>query len=303
MLELGKKFSRKNLAQAPELFSETIALIEREFKYSADYKFEIDFYPLMRKENHQHCHLLIDNETNKVVGHIGFLQKNLKFKNLTLPTQFIGGICIDKKYQGQRLFTHFFKTLTQEYISNIALHVLWGDLHEVYKKFDFYPAGIQYSVAPSGDGSLKEIKFKSQAHLYNKIHETHLAPTREEADWDILKNITSSKLYADDKNYFFANKGFDLTHIAHEYYFTDKKIKIPFQLWSRGEVGASEHVALIKIVNVKYFYDFYSEFPAIQNLSTHDFILNCIDSIEVPATSIIPTDKKLKLYISGLDSI
>jgi hypothetical protein len=238
-----------------------------------------------------------------VVGHIGFLKKDLKFQNTIFPSQFIGGICIDKNYQGMGLFSEFFTDLESEYEQESALHILWGDLHKVYRRFDFYPAGIQYANSPSSETSLKEIPFKSFAHLYNKIHDTHLAPVRSEADWQSLSHITSAQLFADDKNYFFVNKGFDLTNVAHEYYFTDKNIKLPYTHWSRTESGQKEHVALVKIVNPKYFHELFTQYPMLKNVTGEELVLNCIESIKAPSKAITPIHQRLKISISGLDSI
>jgi len=64
------KLTRSTLAKSPELYKEVIKLIEYSFNYPENHNFDNDFYTLMNPSNHDHCHILI-NEEKQVVAHIG----------------------------------------------------------------------------------------------------------------------------------------------------------------------------------------------------------------------------------------
>ena len=53
-----------NLKEKPELFNQTLNLIEESLGYFAPYRFDIDFYPLMEKKNWENNFLIFDEKTS-----------------------------------------------------------------------------------------------------------------------------------------------------------------------------------------------------------------------------------------------
>ncbi len=82
-----------NLFADSKYYKDTIRLIETGFNYPDDHHFDIDFYPLISKDNLVNCHILIDN--NKVIAHIGTLPKLLNDQQVIL----MGGIVVYSNYQ------------------------------------------------------------------------------------------------------------------------------------------------------------------------------------------------------------
>ena len=122
------------LKEHPEHYSQTIALIEKAFGYPQEHKFDVDFYPLMAKDNHSNCYILL--EDNTVVGHIGRLTKNLSINTKEYPINMYGGIAISKGQRGQGLFSKLFNHVLQS-SPQTPLNILWSDQVELYNKFEF----------------------------------------------------------------------------------------------------------------------------------------------------------------------
>ncbi len=49
------------LKQRPELLPQVIALIESGFNYDSNYSYAMDFMLLMNKNNHQNCHIIVND--------------------------------------------------------------------------------------------------------------------------------------------------------------------------------------------------------------------------------------------------
>lgn len=216
-----------NLKKRPDLIEATIDLIEKSFEYNSKNSFKIDFYPLVNSTNFEHCHLLIDN--NKVIGHIGRLQKSLKINNHVFNINMFGGIAIDEQFQGQGIFKEFFNNVLKRYPQE-ALNFLWSDKIDLYNKFNFHPCIEMFEYASKKSDINNHFEIKKidldivSAHFSNNPYEIRFQ--RDSKDWKELSHITSCQVYGiyrESKliNYFIKDKGQDLTDIIHEYYYMD----------------------------------------------------------------------------------
>lgn len=170
-----------NLEKSPQYIEQTKVLIESSFGYSSNHSFAVDFYPLFNPSNFKHCHILIDN--NQVIAHIGIKQRILKGHKLTM----YGGIAISEKYRGKGIFKDFFNSIVTMY-SNCALHLLWSDKLDLYKKFGFHPAGElhQYTKEKTPHHyTVEEISWSEfqYVNLYENANEVRLDRTL--SDWKI----------------------------------------------------------------------------------------------------------------------
>ncbi len=230
-----------NLKNSKEYVEKTINLIENAFNYTKEHSFNTDFYPLMKESNHKNCHILIDNDV--VVAHIGALTHQLKVKNKIYSFTMFGGIAVSDKYRGKGLFKKLFNEVIHKY-QDQAFYLLWSEKTQMYEKFDFYPCGQlnQYesnfnnsSYTQSNFKELSKDDLKQIKNLYNS--ENELRPIRKEKDWNELASITSTDLYLKKedniiKNYFFKNKGADLTNIIHEYGNAREELTAYGSLWT-----------------------------------------------------------------------
>ena len=224
------------LDKHPDLYNETISLIEREFNYPQDHSFKIDFYPLINKNNLQHCHILIYE--GHVIAHIGIKLRNIGNNKFSSPVALIGGIAVNSKYHGQGVFRDFFEKVLDDHKNYVSLFLLWGNLDQLYQKFGFIQAG---GIIQTGTGhiiNLEQFEKTKLIHLnnndYSKVkclyHDhvltRYLSLGRSERDWEEIKETTSTDIYLYRKEgnvvgYFFANKGADLSNIIHEYVFPE----------------------------------------------------------------------------------
>jgi predicted N-acetyltransferase YhbS len=222
-----------NLEKKPELYKDTIQLIEKSFNYSKDQSFEIDFAPLMHKENHKNCHILIKNE--KVIGHIGTRRVNFGNKNSTFPLIMMGGICISEEERGKGHFKSFFEQVYNLYKDKSGLFALWSDKEDFYSKLGFYQAGgqivVQSSVKPTGatEGPYKfsELGIEDislMMMIYEDFASDKWTIQRDMSDWEILRNIESCQIHfipsrLEPHGYIISNKGQDLNDVSHEIVF------------------------------------------------------------------------------------
>ncbi len=232
-----------NLKEEPSLFEKTISLIEKSFKYSKNFHFKTDFAPLVSEKNHENCFVaVIDNE---VVGHIGYLEKDILIGKESFKIGLIGGIAVNEEKRGQGLFSELFSHVLSEKRDDIAFFVLWSDLEKLYKKFGFHLCGQQYELSET-KGAQNFVKTKYEAlnseekkqiqKLYaESFSSLYLTVKREESDWTKLSEITSADLYLKKNsqidNYFFMNKGQDLTGIIYEYGKFDKEMTHYGKVW------------------------------------------------------------------------
>jgi predicted N-acetyltransferase YhbS len=221
--------STTTLFDRPDLFNQTISLIERSLQYSKHNSYAVDFYPLVAKRNHSNCHVII-NEKDRVVAHIGFILKKIVASNSSIPVVLIGGVCVDKDYQGKGITHQFFQHLIQHYRKSNALAVLWSDLNDFYEKLDFYECGeiIQTGTMPLEPATLVDFQYREwsrlttdEINILDKLRAIAAPKSmllrRDEADWNDIKMINSCKLYMSKDSYFTMNKGQDLNGIIHEF--------------------------------------------------------------------------------------
>lgn len=207
-----------NLADSPEYIEQTLQLIESSFGYASGNSFNIDFYPLFNKDNFKHCHILIQD--NQVVAHVGVKTRKLAGSLINM----YGGIAVTKNLRGKGVFKSFFNSILLKYKS-CALHCLWSNKIDLYKKFEFYPAiGLnEYSKKESSHNFRVEKiswdQFENES-LYHNLSELRLERSKEE--WAELKKIVSTNIYLLKKNnhivnYFIKDKGADLEGVIFEY--------------------------------------------------------------------------------------
>lgn len=327
-----------DLKRKPQKRHETIQLIEKAFDYSKENKFEIDFFPLMREENASNNFILLENE--KVIGHIGVLNRIFKIAGKEFEVSMLGGIAIDEAYRGKGFFKDFFNEILKKY-EDSAFHLLWSDKLELYEKFDFYPCIEQFEYTGGVESDNPEfIKMKLQdlndneieqlSKIYNTSQE--LRYERSIEDWVKLKKIISSDIYIKKENekivnYFFMNKGEDLSNIIYEYGSIKdiEEISTYGILWSpyNFDVENEEdktllYAALLKINNKESFAQFISSYTnnkiQVSNieknkinfsfaddkfqLEVNDFLSGIFGPNKLQELSDTP-----KILISGLDSI
>lgn len=244
------KLLRTTLAKSPELFDKTIELIEKEFLYTKENSFYDDFYPLMFQENHDNCHLLVD-EAKNVIAHIGLCKRELCKKDSSTYVYLIGGIAVELEHQGQGIFKKFFHEIISEYEKKCSFFFLWSEKNTLYSKYSFFEVGSVIETGSSdfvlNNKSFKKIKFsslhknqiKEVKALYDKS-KNYLHLKRSSRDWENIAHIKESDLYIHFEdmrviNYFFVGKGADLKSVIHEISFLNDEELIKsfsnFKLW------------------------------------------------------------------------
>lgn len=322
-----------NLTESPVYYGDTINLIEKSFSYSSDNKFEVDFYPLINKANHSHCHILVVE--NKVVAHVGVLLKTITLDDNEFKIAMYGGIAVDEEQRGKGYFKKIFLEVLNIYKDN-CVHLLWSDKLELYEKFNFHPGieQIEYNESledafgfePSSLKELSQVDLMSMDSIYSSQEDIRI--DRSINDWKTLSNITSTQLYIKRENgiisnYFFIGKGEDLNGVIIEVgSFKDfEEIKNFGVVWSPEEVsydGDILYAGVIRIGEHKSFTDFIKTYTdnEIQITNINDEVINFsfednnftlshsefITGVFGPSkfdelTNLYP------LYISGLDSI
>lgn len=221
------------LADKPDLYKETISLIEKSFSYTGDNSFEVDFAPLIYEENHENCHILIKDD--KVIGHIGTRKVNFGDKNHTFPLIMMGGICISEEERGKGHFKTFFEHVFNTYKDKCGLFALWSNKDDFYRKFGFHQAGGQIIVEtdgkPSGptEGPFKFSELGMEdislmMMIYEDFAEDKWTVQRDMGDWEVLKNVDSCQIHfipsrLEPHGYIISNKGQDLQDVSHEIVF------------------------------------------------------------------------------------
>lgn len=328
----------KTLKEFPKKRVETLKLIEDAFDYTNDNSFEVDFFPLMNPNNAQNNYILIKDE--QVIGHIGVLYKAFRINAQTFNIPMLGGIAIKEEYRGKGFFKSFFTEVLST-IKDSPFSILWSDKIDLYQSFGFHPCIEQYEYTGNIEsdnpkfikmklGELSDKEIVQLKNIYDNSNE--LRYERSIEDWNSLKHISSSDIYIkkeNDKilNYFFMNKGEDLSDIIYEYGSLDdiEEISTYGILWSPWdfEVENEEHknilyAALLKINNFDSFQQFISGYT--KNLIQFDSIENekvCF-RFESSKMKLEPSQflqgifgpnkfeelkETKKILISGLDSI
>jgi len=315
------------LYSEPDKFQDTIELIEREFQYSKDFRFEVDFAPLVQKENYKNLHILVDGD--EVIGHTGVLFKTITVNSNEYKVGFIGGVVIKSTHQSKGYSKQLLEAACTD--KDLCFYLLWSDKTDYYKKFQFHPCIQQYQFEQSlchnsyEKVDINNLDLSIISTLYNEASEYRV--NRTEKDWQNIKKIESTDLYIKKENgkitnYFFINKGQDLTDIIHEYHRPDKEMLNYGYLWTPTEIEGlapvHQYAALLKINNNESFKQF------IRNITENQIKIINLDLFQVefefnkqtyqqPLEEFLngvlgPSKyeelKDLKnLYISGLDSI
>ncbi len=216
-----------NLATRPDKFIDTMELIERSFNYSEQNSFKEDFYPLVEKGNLENCWVLL-SENDKVVAHSGCMRRNISILNKDIEILLIGGVAVDENHRGQGHSSTLLRHILEEH-SDLAFQVLWSEKIEMYRKLGFIPCVGLYELSKTDSKSsfkkvcfeeLSQSELKDIKKLYKQSKEHRLA--RSDNDWKNIASIKSTELFIKKNNegianYFFINKGQDLTGIIHEY--------------------------------------------------------------------------------------
>lgn len=215
------------LKAAPHLLNATIALIEKAFEYKKPNSFAVDFAPLVSENNSHNCFVMID-ESENVIAHIGVCERNI----LGVPVAMLGGIAVDESRRGEGHFKELIQDVLAEKRSDVAFFILWSDQEDLYKKYGFHLCGMQIEVAKNGmPNSFTKTKLStisaSQLSQIQTLYKNSFAALystieRSPSAWQDLMKIQSTDLYIKESagiisDYFFMNKGQDLTGIIFEY--------------------------------------------------------------------------------------
>jgi predicted acetyltransferase len=234
----------KNLQNDPTQLPKCLHLIEESFSYEEQYSYAEDFKLLINESNYRNCFYLQDNEN--IVCTVFALPRELIHKSSALPVIFIGGISVNKDYQGQGHFRTLLEAVLSFYSDN-ALYLLWSDLSSMYEKFNFYEFGlIQEVTGQNTEATLTPISssaFQDLSNQYNQLSQQFILPRRSKSDWDILKSTSSIQKLTDQENIYFIDKGMDLKNIIHECYPLNINNQTPYTLWSFKESELSNNQA------------------------------------------------------------
>jgi hypothetical protein len=226
------------LAEHPDYYDDVIKLIEQEFHYSDPFSFAIDFAPLVNPNNFENCFIIVHQETQKLVAHLGVLPRTMIKNEIQISVMMIGGIVTEKSHRGKNLFRRLMNHACEIFKDEVALVFLWSDLNDIYEKFSFIRSGgiietgkgvITSDKVPSGFTktnfkSLSESEFSDIKNIYKNFNEKHFfTVTRSSKDWSIIQEMSSIDLYIKKsqtdnaiESYFCYGKGKDLTCIIHE---------------------------------------------------------------------------------------
>lgn len=326
------------LAASPEYYDQVISLCERAFEYKDGQSYAVDFAPLMSVMNHGHNHVFL-TEKNELVGHIGVKQREIAFNNKVARFALLGGISIVPKHQRQGHLQQMMEEVISKYKTKCALFLLWSDLTELYKKFNFFEAGMvyQYSLndSPVNIFETKKLKefspkdFELIKKLYHKNLSSHLSFQRNELDWEVIREIESADWYLDAQRmeYFVANKGRDLENVVYEHNISDlSKLRLlnsQFTIWSPKKLELSNesllYTAFFRCANPEKAKDFFNSIAnqsfQIEQIIDDQVWLNAsgqtyklplrefTQGIWGPESIEELSRQVLALYVSGLDSI
>ncbi len=265
---MGKNFPRiTTLKENPELFEKTLNLIEKSFHYKAPFTFREDFSPLISPSNHHNCFIIIDEENN-VLAHVGARESNIKVNNKNFPVTMLGGIAVDEKYRGEGHFQNLFKDVLAEKRSDTTLFLLWSDNEKLYNKYSFHLCGHQFELSQTRN---KTDFSKTKFHLLSaedktqikKLYESsfsksYVTLSRNEKEWLELSGVVSADLYIRKNgneltDYFFINKGQDLTEIIYEYGSKDDLGKMLKEISAFGKVWMGSELATTDNLQYQFF--------------------------------------------------
>jgi predicted N-acetyltransferase YhbS len=265
---MGKNFPRiTTLKENPELFEKTLTLIEKSFQYQAPFTFKEDFSPLIAPENHHNCFIIV-NEDEQVLAHVGARESVITLNNKNFPITMLGGIAVDEKYRGEGHFQNLFQDVLAEKRSDTTLFLLWSDLEKLYNKFGFHLCGHQFELPLSNK---KSDFVKTKFHLLsledqNKIKKlyndsfkkAYVSLSRTDKDWKELSKVVSADLYIRKNgstltDYFFMNKGQDLTDIIYEYGTEHDLGKMLGEISGHGKVWMGSELSTTDQLQYQFF--------------------------------------------------
>ena len=245
------KIMISNLEQKPQLLTQVLNLIEECFEYGEGFSFLNDFFPLLNIENHANCWLLLHEETQELIGHIGAREVNLSVKDGSFPCVFLGGIAIKKQFQGKGLFKYFFNAILNNYETDHSMLCLWSNKPELYQRFGFELAttievttGSRKTIDWKKNTSFNEFteeEFKQIRTCYENFTEQFATIERTSDDWFNLQEMEALEIFThktDNKidAYFVRGKGFDLQNIAHEFGYANDEGKNFLEEMLKGQI-------------------------------------------------------------------
>ena len=215
------------LQEKPHLTDAVLSLVEDALDYAPTNRFATDFYPLVKKSNHENLHVLLENGT--LAAHIGLLPKTLTFQNNHFPVTLMGGVATARDQRGKGHFDKLIRNILSTHSRTMG-YFLWGNLESLYDKYGFHQIGIlreQKGVPffPPLDycqtlyGEL-DSEHKRQLQNIHSLNTRNFISIRR--DWEDIENITSTRLHikqnrnSEIMSYFFVGKGQDLPGIVHE---------------------------------------------------------------------------------------
>ncbi|MBK23685.1 MAG: hypothetical protein CME70_06735 [Halobacteriovorax sp.] len=275
--------SYSTILDSPDLYDETLKLIENCFSYKKEYSYSTDFAPLMNSTNWKNLHILRDGE--KVVAHIGARVLNTTER---IPILLIGGIAVHNDYQKQGLFDQLFQIVLDKHKEEVAMFVLWSDLDGLYSKYNFHQAGVLMEMGSESfnekDASMVGLKKTDLSSMdFSKLNEldtcyknslesNFICSKRDGRDWGVISAVSSTSLYTHETNgaidfYVLADKGMDLGGIIHEFAGVNssntkvwlnllKKYKVWLPVknpWIVTEAAASLYMGIFRIGNPELF--------------------------------------------------
>lgn len=254
------------LSERSSCFEDTIKLIEQSFQYRRPFSFAIDFAPLVDKSNHHNCFIMLD-ENEKVIAHIGVREQFLTLGKKKFSFCMLGGIAVDETRRGEGNFQELLLAVLAEKRDETSLFLLWSDKEKLYHNYGFHLCGVQFEYASAKKNSpfektifknLKEDDKKSVQSLYDKSFcKINLSITRTIENWNLIEKITSAELYIRRRDgaiseYYFMNKGQDLTDIIYEYGTTGDLKSFLQEISSFGKVWMGSPFLDTEILQYQY---------------------------------------------------
>ncbi|MBI2521621.1 MAG: GNAT family N-acetyltransferase [Bdellovibrio sp.] len=328
----------KTLKERPDLYQQTLRLVERSFGSPSLHKIEIDFYPLFQAENWEHCFIMI-NDADKLVAHLGVKIRQMCVGDKIFPVALLGGIAVEQEQRGQGHFRNLFQEIIKKYESHVTFFLLWSEKNTLYEKFGFHEVGEVFEAKYNGANNtvcsvtrLEQLSSFAQDSIKNlhalAYEEQYAYFKRDYNDWNAIIKITSAELLfgRNDKNeitsYALKNKGMDLQNIIYEWSTleilksqslgTDTKIWSPLPLDKDFDTIRTLFLGLAKVGNLRLFQSFFStifkeqltlksrkESFQILEYGKHEYSVQEI--LEMTFSNSRP--HKWPIYVSGVDSI
>jgi predicted N-acetyltransferase YhbS len=284
------------LSETPELLSQVVKIIEKEFGYKAENSVEVDFYPLLKEDNFYNNFVLI-NDVNEVLGHVGTKPCVYSIGENQYPILHMGGIAVPAEHQGKGYFRKLFSEVVYQLEKRHAFLFLWSDKQDLYEKFGFFPVGGQIQPKESYKDiegyqktTYKELNENEKQNIQDIYKANSLFFFKPDRDWDDFANTTSANLYIKKDSqeiigYYLEGKGQDLNNVIHEFgihidhfeeefvSFQDNACFMPFQFFPiEQDFFQLQYTALCKFGNPYFLQNFIKDFSRgeIQNIQKKD---------------------------------